>query len=151
MSENNINIRAVITNDIRNPFDKLLFWTNFMGSDPAKRTKETTLRAFRNISQAKLLILIVSAQETHVVHSLQELFIREKEIDELELIAESHSEYEFAVSPTNFQIKNPGTTTVATLKLPGVKIFSITPNKAEDQLIYVVTFKYGVGSSLVSY
>jgi hypothetical protein len=152
MSEENTELTAVIKSDIRNLVNKLVFWTNFMGSDPAKRTKEITLRAFRKISQAGTLILILSAPETHVVHSMQELFVQEKEINEIEIIAESSSDYEFAISTTNFQIKKPATTTVATLKLPRVKIFSITPTKGEENhLLYLVTFKYGVGSSLVSY
>lgn len=151
MSEKSIDLTAVIRLDVRNPFSKLVFWTNFMGSDPAKRTKESTLRAFRNISSVSVVTLIISAREILAVHSMQELFVSQKEIYEIELIAQSSSEYEVDLSPTNFQIKKPATTTVATLKLPRAKIFSIYPDKSEDHLLYIVTFKLSGVSSIVSY
>ncbi len=150
MSEENIELIAVIKPDIRNPFDKLVFWTNFMGSK-ANHTKESILRAFRNISRAGTLTLIISAGEINAVHSMQEIFVRETEINEIELIAESNSDYEFVISPTNYQIKKPATTTVATLKLPKAKIFSIRPRKSEDQLLYLITFDLSGGSSMFSY
>jgi len=154
MSEENIELTAIIREDIRNPLGKLVFLTNFLGSKP-NRTKEITLRAFRNISRASTLTLVISAGEIHTVHSLQEIFTWKKEINEIELIAESHSEPEYErvnYLPSNFRIKEAATTTVATLKLPRAKIFNITAGKTENHLLYyLVTFDLSGGASMVSY
>lgn len=159
MSEEKIELTAIIKPDIRNPFHKLIFnavlGTQFdqFSWDGKSFTKESILRMFQNITRVKFINFGISSTKIPVMHSIQELFVSKATIDELEIIAESSSEIEVKyVTPINYQIKQAENKTLASLKLPKTKIVRIVPVKDfGGQLIYQVDFSLSQGSSLVVY
>jgi len=159
MSEEKIELTAIIKPNIRNPFQKLVFnavlGTQFdqFSWDGNSFTKESIIRMFQNITRVKFINFGISSKNTQVMHSIQELFVSKAAIDEIEIIAKSSSETEVTyVAPINYQIKQADNTTLASLKLPGTKIVRIVPIKDfEGQLIYQVDFSLNRGASLEVY
>lgn len=159
MSEEKIKLTAIIKVDIRNPFSNLVF-NPALGSlydsvlfGQEDFTKESILRMFRNIIHGKSMQVAISSNEIKVMHSLQGLFISKATIDELEIIAEISSDFEFSFdTKIEDRLKKTIPTTLATLKLPRTQIVSIFPTKDfTERLTYLLSFNLSGGAALVAY
>lgn len=160
MSDENIKLTTIIKPDIRNPFSKLVFKRMGLATqyDPIaysenQYTKESIVRMFRNITHSQFMHLSISSKEIQLMHTLQGLFTSQATIDELEIIAETPSEFELRVDTSmENQIKQAASTqTLATLKLPRTQIIRNLPvTDFGGSLSYLVTFQLSGGSALVA-